>query len=172
MSASPGDARLGRRIPGADSQASSPRGVVALALAALALSACSELPVGSPSCDPAPEDVICVDDARLTVEVAETPQERETGLSGRPTLAADHGMLFVFPFAGRHGFWMKDTTIPLSIAFVDSSGVIRQIEELEPLSEDVVAPAVPVPLALEVNRGWFGDHGVRPGDTIRGGATF
>lgn len=141
--------------------------LLGVVLAALGLGACSDLPFGSSSCDPSPRDVVCVSGVRLSVEVADDREERETGLSGRTSLPEDHGMLFVFETAARHGFWMKDTTIPLSIAFADSAGVIRQIEALEPLSEEVVSPAVPVLLALEVNRGWFGEHGVGLGDTIR-----
>jgi uncharacterized membrane protein (UPF0127 family) len=110
----------------------------------------------------------------LTVEVATTPAEQERGLMFRTQMDPDHGMIFIFPHATDGGFWMKNTKIPLSIAFFDRNGVILRILQMEPcrLPEDesdrcpVYYPGVAYVGALEVNKGWFAEHGVKEGDSI------
>lgn len=144
----------------------SPRLLTAVLAAALA-AACGSEPAGPAGCDPAPADVICVDGNALTVEIADDREERSTGLMNRDSLPRDRGMLFVFPEPDTLGFFMKDTTIPLDLAYLDADGVIFQIEAMEPLSEEVVESEGPALYALEVNRGWFADHGVEVGDTAR-----
>lgn len=99
----------------------------------------------------------------LDVEVADTPQERREGLSGRTELAEDSGMLFDFGKEVDTGFWMKDTSIPLSIAFVDSDGKIVSIQDMEPYDTTSVRSPVEYRYAIETNRGWFESHGIRPG---------
>lgn len=115
-----------------------------------------------------PTAPIVVGNERITVELAATRAHRGRGLMFRETLAADGGMLFLFPAEQVLEFWMRNTRIPLSIAFADASGRIVRIADMEPFSEDAVSSAVPARYALEMNRGWFEHHGVRAGDSIRG----
>lgn len=105
----------------------------------------------------------------VTAEVADEPQERKTGLMYRDTLAADSGMLFVMPRPERASFWMKNTTLPLSVAYINPGGVIVEIHDLEPLDEKPVPSAFPnIAYALEMRQGWFAENGVLAGDRIRG----
>ncbi len=102
----------------------------------------------------------------VRLEVADTPETRATGLSRRPSLPEDAGMLFVFPADGQAAFWMKDTLIPLSIAFISAEGRILEIRDMERLSEDLHRPAQPYRYALEVNQGFFKRNGVSAGDRV------
>lgn len=102
----------------------------------------------------------------IKAEVAKTPAERERGLMFRSSLADGAGMLFVFETDQRLSFWMKNTKIPLSIAFISSNGVIRQIADLEPFSLASVQSERSVRYALEVPRGWFSRAGVGVGDRV------
>ena len=88
---------------------------------------------------------------------------REKGLSGRKHLKPDHGMLFVFDYMRKQGFWMKDTHIPLSIAFISADGKIFQIEQMDPLDLHVIMSISPVRYALEVNKGFFAENGITVG---------
>jgi uncharacterized membrane protein (UPF0127 family) len=106
--------------------------------------------------------------AKLTVEVAATPQTRETGLMNRFSLPQDHGMLFVFEGSEPRAFWMKNTYIPLSIAFVDSTGRILNIEDMRPRDESTHWSRGPAMFAIEVRQGWFAEKGVQPGDAVEG----
>lgn len=103
----------------------------------------------------------------IWVEVARTPEARAKGLMGRKHLGKDEGMLFVFEEEGYHSFWMKNTLIPLSIAFIDREGRIVKIVDMEPLSLTSHTPSQPILYALEMNRGWFSRNGVRVGDVVR-----
>lgn len=94
------------------------------------------------------------------VEVAATPAARGRGLMGRTHLAADAGMLFVFKQPGRHCFWMRDTPLPLSIAFIDSTGRITSLADMQPRSESLHCPATDVRYALEVRQGEFQRRGI------------
>jgi uncharacterized membrane protein (UPF0127 family) len=105
---------------------------------------------------------------RITVEIARRPPDRARGLMFRESLPADHGMLFVFPDESVQQFWMRNTTIPLSIAYADARGRIVRIADLEPLDERPVTSLGPAQYALEMNRGWFAAHGVAAGDAITG----
>lgn len=136
-------------------------------LALLLLLACGESPAAPVGCDPAPRNVVCLNGHALTVEVADEPDERSTGLMRRDSLPEDRGMLFVFPGPDTLRFWMRETTIPLDLAYLDAAGTIFQIEAMEPLSLEVVESDRPARFALEVNRGWFAAHGVAVGDTAR-----
>ena len=109
---------------------------------------------------------------RVRVEVADSPSERERGLMGRTFLDADAGMVFLFDDQGgsvTDRFWMKDTQIPLSIAFWDADGSILAIHDMDPCAADPCptygAPAAYVG-ALEVNQGFFEEHGIHVGDSI------
>ncbi len=104
--------------------------------------------------------------ASVKAEVAKSAEERERGLMFRASLAEGAGMLFVFEADQRVSFWMKNTTIPLSIAFISSNGVIRQIADLEPLSLAPVQSDRSIRYALEVPRGWFARAGVGVGDHV------
>jgi hypothetical protein len=106
---------------------------------------------------------------RVDVELAETAEDRRQGLSRREMLAADAGMMFLYSDEHRGGFWMKDTLIPLSIAFLDADGAILAILDMEPCAADpcpTYDPGVAYRSALEVNRGAFSEWGVEPGDVV------
>lgn len=96
----------------------------------------------------------------FVVEVAATPAARGRGLMGRTHLAADGGMLFVFEQPGRHCFWMRDTPLPLSIAFIDSTGRIASLADMHPRSESLHCPGTDVRYALEVRQGEFQRRGI------------
>ena len=104
----------------------------------------------------------------VTAELAATPRARAIGLMGRVSLEPDQGMLFVYPDEAERSFWMKNTPIPLSIAFIETSGRIVHITEMTPLSEDLVPSKHPSMYALEMTRGWFAEHGVKVGQSIAG----
>jgi uncharacterized membrane protein (UPF0127 family) len=105
----------------------------------------------------------------LDVEIAGEGRARSVGLMGRPKLAADAGMVFVFDGPRGSGFWMKNTLIPLSIAFWDQSGRILRILHMTPCRADpcrVYVPGVTYVGAVETNLGWFAAHGVQRGDRV------
>ena len=106
-------------------------------------------------------------DAVLYVDVADTAQEQQKGLMGVATLPADEGMAFVFEKPVDSTFWMKDTLIPLSIAFVDDSGRMIGVRDLEPCEADpcpTYGANQPFVLAIEANLGWFDRAGIEVGD--------
>jgi len=103
---------------------------------------------------------------KILVEMAVTPEQRSTGLMFRKEMPEYCGMLFVYPDERIRKFWMKNTYIPLSIAFIDSEGVIFQIEDMKPLDETSVVSNKPARFALEVNKGWFQKNLVGLGDRI------
>jgi uncharacterized membrane protein (UPF0127 family) len=105
---------------------------------------------------------------RIEAEVASNNAERATGLMNRPSMPIHRGMLFVFPEAGVQCFWMKNTLIPLSIAFLDDAGRIVQIADMQPQSLDNHCSAKPVRFALEMNAGWFRSRGLTTGAKING----
>jgi uncharacterized membrane protein (UPF0127 family) len=108
-----------------------------------------------------------IHDKEIRVEVAQTPGERSVGLMGRKHLGKDEGMLFIFEREDYHGFWMKDTLFPLSIAFIDKDGRIVWITDMKPLTLDSHVPPRPILYALEMNKGWFSSYGVKVGDIVR-----
>ena len=123
----------------------------------------SELPRGSVVIAPGDGQV------RLEVEIAETVAHRQQGLMGRVSLPRQAGMVFLFEEETQGGFWMKNTLIPLSIAFFDERGAILRILDMEPCRADpcpVYDPGTPYHGALEVNRGMFRTWGVERGDVI------
>ena len=103
----------------------------------------------------------------LEVEVATTFEEHILGLMYRDKLEENDGMLFVFPGEKVLSFWMKDTRIPLSIAFIKEDGRIVQIESMKPYSLDTHVSKEKARYALEMNEGWFRVHNVREGDTVK-----
>ena len=91
----------------------------------------------------------------------------------RFSLQPDHGMLFVFERPEPLGFWMKNTYIPLSIAFIDASGRILNIEDMAPQTEThALVARDPRLYALEMRKGWFVERGIRPGDRVEGVANL
>lgn len=104
----------------------------------------------------------------IEAEVASTDAQREQGLMYRTDMPADHGMLFVFEQPALYCFWMKNTLIPLSLAFLDDRGRIISLADMQPRDEYSHCPPGPVSRALEMNQGWFGQHGVGIGDVIEG----
>lgn len=105
---------------------------------------------------------------RIEAEVASNNAERATGLMNRPSMPIHRGMLFVFPEVGVQCFWMKNTLIPLSIAFLDDAGRIVQIADMQPQSLDNHCSVKPVRFALEMNAGWFRSRGLTAGTRING----
>lgn len=103
----------------------------------------------------------------MTVELARTSAEQETGLMGRTSLPPDTGMLFIFPSKVQLGFWMKDTLLPLSIAWIDEKGKIVEIQDMEAKSLDVHTPAQSYIWALEVPKGYFSSKGIVAGNTVK-----
>lgn len=110
--------------------------------------------------------VLTVKGGKLKVRVATTPREHARGLMYDEYMAPDEGMLFEYPSERGLSFWMKNTKIPLSIAFINSKGIIQEIRDMQPFGLDSIRSAKPAQWALEVNRGWFDKHGVEVGDKI------
>ena len=124
-------------------------------------------PTGVPAADTVPVVVHDSDSTEsLALEVANTEAERETGLMNRASLPADGGMLFLFPFDSSGAFWMKDTLIPLDIAFIDSAGKVVTIRHGVPLDLTPLAPTARYRYVIEVNAGWFVAHGLGLGASV------
>jgi uncharacterized membrane protein (UPF0127 family) len=110
-----------------------------------------------------------IKDAHVFAEVVSRPEDRALGLMFRRSLAPDSGMLFVFDTSDFQRFWMKNTLIPLSIAYITRDSLITDILEMAPLDTTTpYASSKPARYALEMNSGWFQSHGIKPGDTVRG----
>lgn len=104
----------------------------------------------------------------IRAEVARTPLQTQTGLMFRPQMAAHEGMLFVFDGLERRCFWMKNTVLPLTIAFVADDGRIVNLADMQPQSLQSHCSAEPVRFALEMNQGWFAKRGIAPGFKLKG----
>lgn len=118
--------------------------------------------------DDRPETVqLRVNSHTFDVEVAMTDEERARGLMHRDSIPETGGMLFVFESERRLSFWMKDTRIPLSIAFIRDDGLIMEMYDMEPFSLETIESRFPARYALEVNKGTFGNLGIRPGDRVQ-----
>ena len=104
----------------------------------------------------------------LRAEVAATVEQRMKGLMFREKLGANDGMLFVFDEPGYHAMWMKNTPLPLSVAFVDGEGRILNILDMEPHTLDQHMAAGPARYALETHKGWFAQRRIKPGDKVAG----
>jgi uncharacterized membrane protein (UPF0127 family) len=105
----------------------------------------------------------------IDAEFARSPEERTVGLMFRTTMAPNEGMLFEFEQPGQQCFWMKNTLLPLSVAFVGEDGSIVNIEDMKPQSLDSHCSAKPVRFVLEMNQGWFAKRGIKAGFKLRGG---
>lgn len=115
-----------------------------------------------------PEIVLSLGQHQITAEVAANERDRMTGLMHRRMLPENRGMIFVFPQTDLHAMWMMNTYVPLSVAFLDERGVIINIEDMQPLTQDSHAAAKPAKYALEMNRGWFKKRGIKPGAKVEG----
>jgi uncharacterized membrane protein (UPF0127 family) len=115
-----------------------------------------------------PTRAVTIGNEKLTVEVVETPEQRAVGLMNRFSLQPDHGMLFVFDQPQRLAFWMKNTYIPLSIAFVDAGGAIINIEDMRPQDESTHWSRADALYAIEAKQGWFAAKGITPGMKVTG----
>ena len=118
--------------------------------------------------DEPPTKTLTIRDQKLQVELATTPQTRALGLMNRFSLRTDHGMLFVFESPQPLAFYMKNTYVPLSIAFVDSRGKIMNIEDMRPLDESSHWSKGPALYAIEMRQGWFASRGIGAGDKVEG----
>jgi uncharacterized membrane protein (UPF0127 family) len=105
----------------------------------------------------------------IAAEVAQTPQQQATGMMFRTSMGANEAMLFADEQASVRCFWMRNTLIPLAIAFLKDDGTVVNIAEMQPRSDDSHCSKAPVRYALEMNAGWFAKRGVKPGSRIVGG---
>ena len=104
----------------------------------------------------------------IVAEVASTPLQRQIGMMMRTEMAQHEGMLFVFEQPEVQCFWMRNTLLPLAIAFVADDGRIVNLSEMQPRSDDSHCSSQPVRYVLEMNRGWFSKRGLKAGDKLRG----
>ena len=105
---------------------------------------------------------------RIDAEVAADQQNRMQGLMNRRSMATNQGMLFVFTHPDRHCMWMRNTLLPLSVAFLDEQGRILNIEDMKPQTENNHCASSPARFALEMNQGWFASKGIKVGQRIGG----
>ena len=105
---------------------------------------------------------------RIQAEVASTDASRSRGLMFRKELAPNHGMLFVFEQANVQCFWMRNTLLPLSIAFILDDGTITNIADMAPMTENSHCSSAPVRYTLEMEQGWFAKRGITAGKKITG----
>lgn len=133
-------------------------GVVSIAVSAF----CS-------GCSGPPEEMaLSIGPHSFEVEVAATPERMQRGLSHRDYLAENRGMLFIFPAAAKRCMWMRDTLLPLSVAFLDSEGWILNIATMQPNSLEMHCSEGAGEYALEMNAGWFAERGIRARSQVSG----
>jgi len=126
---------------------------------------------GVTACQAEPRVTIATKDGRqigFVVEIADTPSKREMGLQYRRELAADRGMIFLFPAESQQSFWMKNTPLPLDMIFINREGKIAGIvEQTTPFSLEPRSVGAPSQFVLEINGGLSKQHGIKAGDTVR-----
>jgi uncharacterized membrane protein (UPF0127 family) len=105
---------------------------------------------------------------RIRAEVADSMGSRMEGLMYRKSMPQNAGMVFVFDESDKHCMWMKNTLIPLSVAFIDEAGAIINIADMQPHSEQSHCAMRPARYALEMNKGWFAERGIKAGAKLRG----
>lgn len=113
-----------------------------------------------------PTQELIIDSHRIQAEIAADAQTRSFGLMHRASLPADTGMLFVFDSVGQPCFWMKNTPLPLSIAFIDPKGYIVNMADMDPHSTVSHCPEAPILYALEMEQGWFESNGIQVGARV------
>ena len=112
---------------------------------------------------------VLVGDAKVTVDLANTPELRAAGLMYQERLGEDRGMLFLFDAPGKYKFWMKDTRIALDIIFIDKDKKVVDILQADPCTEKpcpLYTPTTPVLYALEVDKGYAAEYNIHKGDTV------
>lgn len=116
-----------------------------------------------------PTTQLAIGGKTIRAEIADEEPERAAGLMFRKELAADAGMLFIMPQTGPVAFWMRNTTLPLTIAYIAPNGAIMELHDLEPFNESPVPSSFPhIAYALEMPRGWFTKNNVWPGERVTG----
>lgn len=105
---------------------------------------------------------------RIEAEVAANDSDRQRGLMERRTMETNQGMLFVFANQAHHCMWMRNTLLPLSVAFIDTEGRIINIEDMRPQTDQSHCATTPAAFALEMNQGWFARRGISPGLRLGG----
>jgi uncharacterized membrane protein (UPF0127 family) len=143
------------------------RALLARAVAVLALFSAA-LPCAAQRNEALPVATIKVGSHALRVEVASTPEQVTRGLMFREKLGRNDGMLFVYWESSYLSMWMKNTLIPLSVAFLDAEGRILNIADMAPQTLDSHMSAGPARYAVETNQGWFAERGIKPGDRVTG----
>ena len=123
------------------------------------------------ACQAEPKVTISTKEGRtvsFAVEIADTPSKREMGLQYRRDLAADRGMIFLFPAESRQSFWMKNTPLPLDMIFINlDRKIVGIVEQTVPFSLDPRSGSAPSQYVLEINGGLSKRHGIKAGDTVR-----
>jgi uncharacterized membrane protein (UPF0127 family) len=141
-------------------------------IACVAAAAAHPLPSIAQPADGKPQSLptirIQVGTHAVTAEVAATPDQRTIGLMYRFSLPADRGMLFVFATPAPQGFWMRNTYIPLSIAFISADGTILNVEDMAPHDQSRHPSRGPALYALEMRKGWFAERQLGPGTRVTG----
>ena len=140
--------------------------LIATAAVVATMNAAAQTPDGKPQSLPVTK--IQVGTHAVNAEVASTPEQRTIGLMYRFSLPADRGMLFVFPAPAQQGFWMRNTYIPLSIAFIDADGRILNVEDMAPQDESSHPSRGPALYALEMRKGWFAERNLGSGTRVTG----
>jgi uncharacterized membrane protein (UPF0127 family) len=133
----------------------------------VACAAASE-PVPTAGQPPLPTVTLVVGATPVVAEVADDDAERTAGLMFRSRLGTDQGMVFVYPREAPRAFWMRNTILPLSIAYLDDEGVIVRLADMTPKDETPVPSGAPAMYALEMAQGWFVSHGVAVGVKVTG----
>ena len=123
---------------------------------------------GTTPADPLLTYPLRIKNHEIRAEIANTEESRRRGLMFRDSLGDNSGMVFSYPEAGINAMWMKNTRIPLSVAFIDRNGRILNIENMEPFSEQAHSSAGAAAYALEMKRGWFRKRAIRAGDRVEG----
>jgi uncharacterized membrane protein (UPF0127 family) len=136
-------------------------------LTALTLAVCSLL---TPPVSRAADKILGlgIKSFQVQAEIADRPASRARGLMFRESLADNHGMLFVFDTPSRQCMWMKNTPLPLSVAFIRADGRIANIAQMQPQTETIHCASEDVLYALEMTQGWFWARAIKPGDEVRG----
>ena len=106
---------------------------------------------------------------RIDAQLAATPEQRQTGLMFRKDMPRHEGMIFVFDQPAKQCFWMKNTLLPLTAAFVADDGVIVNLADMKPQTTDSHCSTKPVRYVLEMNQGWFAKKGIKAGARLTGG---
>lgn len=120
----------------------------------------------SVSLEKLPTTQLQLQNQQVLIEIADELHERQKGLMFRTAMPENEGMLFVYDAMAERRFWMKNTSIPLSIAYIDNLGVIVHIADMQPFSEKGVSSVYPAQYALEMNQGWFATHNITVGYKI------